>query len=223
MTPPAASTTAGRSSAPRRRPGSAPRRGSVSGPRGARRFSGPAGGMSTMRVPAGAGGVSLPGGGALAGVTPFGLRVARRCAEVQDARFLDRLIRGRLWIALVAVMLIGLVFLQLSLLSLNSGIGRAIERSAVLDRQNSSLRMDISRLDAGQRVQDIAAADGMVMPSVGDVTYLKAGAARPDVAARGITAPASTADQAAVTPDPAAGVPTPTGTPPAGAAAVPQG
>ena len=45
-------------------------------------------------------------------------------------RLLDRLIRGRMWIGIVAFALIGIVTLQLGLLKLNSGIGRALERAA---------------------------------------------------------------------------------------------
>ena len=45
-------------------------------------------------------------------------------------RLLDRLIRGRMWIGIVAFALIGIVTLQLGLLKLNSGIGRSLEREA---------------------------------------------------------------------------------------------
>jgi len=47
-------------------------------------------------------------------------------------RLLDRLIRGRTWIGIVAFALIGIVTLQLGLLKLNGGIGRALEHEALL-------------------------------------------------------------------------------------------
>lgn len=141
------------------------------------------------------------------GYAPLGLRVVRRCAAVQDARLLDRLIRGRLWIGLIAVMLIGLVFVQLTLLNLNAGIGQSLERAATLERQNSSLALQVSKLSAGQRVEDAATARGMVMPAAGSVTYATAGRVPANVAVRGITEPraavAATPDATATTTDPA--------------------
>ncbi len=189
MTPPAvAAAPAGRTkqarrTAPARRP-AAPARRATTVPRGARRVSGSANGLGAMRVNAQP---AVAAGGVLH--APLGLRLARRAACVPDARVLDRLIRGRVWIVLVGSMLIGLVFLQLSLLSLNAGIGQSLEQTQGLERQNAALRTQVSRMDAGQRVQDAAARQGLVMPSAGARHYLKAGAVSPVVAARGITPP----------------------------------
>lgn len=163
MTPPAATAAARARAVPTRarpRPSTRP----VS-PRGARRVSGPSGGMGATRP-------AYAGAGALA--PPFGLRLARRAASVQDARLLDRLIRGRAWIVIVAVMLIGLVFLQVSLLKLNAGIGRAAATAQTLQLQNSELRSTISKVDSQLRVVDSATAVGMVMPGPADFTYLRA-------------------------------------------------
>jgi hypothetical protein len=192
MSPPAATvpTTARRvqgtaAAARDRRPAApAPARRAAAMPRGARRVSGPRAGLGAVRVTAPP---AVAGGGVLS--APLGLRIARRAACVPDARFLDRLIRGRVWIVLVGAMLIGLVFLQLSLLSLNAGIGTSMESAQVLERQNAALRTQVSTMDADQRVQDAAAKDGLVMPSAGARHYLKAGAVTPAVAARRITEP----------------------------------
>jgi hypothetical protein len=115
-------------------------------------------------------------GGAGAGTLapPIGLRIVRRAAKVQDARLLDRLIRGRAWIVLVTAMLIGLVFLQVSLLKLNAGIGRDVTAAQTLQLQNSELRSTISKVDSGQRIVDSATAQGMIMPGPADLTYLQA-------------------------------------------------
>ena len=51
------------------------------------------------------------------------------------SRLLDRLIRSRVWIALVAFALIGIVGMQLWMLKLNGGIGRAIEHESYLQRK----------------------------------------------------------------------------------------
>jgi hypothetical protein len=116
--------------------------------------------------------------------------LGRMALRVPDARVLDRLIRGRLWIGLIAGALVVLVFMQVSLLKLNTGISADILTSQNLERDNADLRASVSSLDSGQRIQDIAAARGMVMPDDGQLRFLQA--ARPGDgarAARSITAP----------------------------------
>jgi hypothetical protein len=116
--------------------------------------------------------------------------IGRMARRVPDARVLDRLIRGRLWIGLIAGGLVMLVFMQVSLLKLNTGISANIVASQDLERQNAELRAGVSSLDSGQRIQDIAAARGMVMPDDGQLRFLAAG--RPgngERAAQTMTAP----------------------------------
>jgi cell division protein FtsL len=96
--------------------------------------------------------------------------------RVSRHRLLDRLIRGRTWIALVAFALIGIVTLQLGLLKLNAGIGRSLERSALLQRENATLSIESSELAAGNRVEATAAHLGMQLVAPGDLRFL---AARP--------------------------------------------
>jgi hypothetical protein len=129
-----------------------------------RRFSGPSRPKRDPRVSATAAtAVARP---------PFAMRLGTRAMRVGDARLLDRLVRGRAWIALMAIGLIGIVFMQVSLLKLNAGISRAVTAADTFDRQNSSLREDISKLDSGERIQAVAAKLGMVAPAAGDVHYL---------------------------------------------------
>jgi cell division protein FtsL len=102
-------------------------------------------------------------------------RVAGVALDVSASRFMDRVVRGRVWIAVIAVSLFGLVAMQVSLLKLNSGIGRAVQTVSTLERSNSSLRSDITRMSAGERIQPLAEAQGLVMPAPADVAYLRAG------------------------------------------------
>jgi cell division protein FtsL len=129
---------------------------------------------------------------------------ARRLRALPDARLLDRLVRGRAWIAIVAVALMGIVFMQVSMLQLNAGIGRAVTSADTLERQNSTLRAGISELDSGERIQKVATELGMVMPAAGDVRFLDARQADGARAAANVTAPAPAATRAAA-------VQTPTG------------
>jgi outer membrane biosynthesis protein TonB len=178
MTPPAAAT-GHRSRKLRRSPA----------PRSPRRVSGP------TRPPRAA----LAGaGGAAVARPPLSLRLFRRAMRVGDARVLDRLVRGRAWIAIVAAALIGIVFMQVSMLKLNAGVSRAVTAADTLERQNSSLRADISKLDSGERVQDAAANLGMTTRPAGDVRYLDAERASAARAAASIKPPSPVAPAAPV-------------------------
>jgi hypothetical protein len=163
----------------------------------------------------------------------------RRVIAVSQGRLIDRLVRGRLWIPVLGVLLMGIVFMQVSMLSMNAGIGRSVKQSSQLERDNAALRAELSRLVIGNSVSDAAAAAGMVVPEPGDYHVLTAGdgdAARR--AASSLTAPiapvqasapaattATTAPTTSTTPAPVTPAATPAQTAPAstgtGAAATP--
>jgi hypothetical protein len=171
MTPPAASA-AGRA-LPRTAVPRAPRR--VSGPAPRRRQ----GASSARSTRAG---------------DPFAVRALRRGRLLADSRLLDRLIRGRLWVPLVAAGLMGIVFMQVTMLKFNSGIGRAVQTASTLERQNSDLRSEVSRMESGDRIDQVAGDLGMVVPAAGGDYYVRAGASdTAEVAARHMTAPGSEA------------------------------
>ena len=83
------------------------------------------------------------------------------------------MVRGRVWIGVLGILLIGLVFTQVSLLKLNAGIGSAVERGAALDRANGELRAQVSQLESGERIQERAAALGMILPPAGQISYVR--------------------------------------------------
>ncbi|MCP9491110.1 MAG: hypothetical protein MSC31_14730 [Solirubrobacteraceae bacterium MAG38_C4-C5] len=103
---------------------------------------------------------------------PARLRLAHAARGLPDSPFIDRLLAGRMWVAVVAIALIGIVFMQVSLLRLNAGIGESLERQANLERQNAALRADVSGLSAGPRIEEVAGGLGMLMAPAGDVRYL---------------------------------------------------
>ncbi|MFI4991179.1 MAG: hypothetical protein ACHQHO_09755 [Solirubrobacterales bacterium] len=154
MTPPAAAA------APAVRPRRAP------APRGPRRISGPARPATAPRRPATD--VAADQAGLVVGLLSA-------IESLAQHRLLDRLIRGRVWIGLVAFALIGIVTLQLGLLKLNGGIGRAIEHEALLQRENAALSIENSELAAGTRVEQGAAKLGMAFVPAGTLRFLSAG------------------------------------------------
>jgi cell division protein FtsL len=99
--------------------------------------------------------------------------VFERLRALPDHRVVDRLLRGRAWICLIGVALMGIVAMQVSLLKLNAGISRAVETTATLERQNSGMEASIARLASGERIRAAADKDGMVTPAAGEVHYLR--------------------------------------------------
>lgn len=92
---------------------------------------------------------------------------AKRVAPVPHLpdRLLDRLISGRAWIAVIAFALIGIVGMQLWVVKLGVGIGRAVEHTQLLQQENSVLSAEDSALSSGERIERLALAKGMVPAS----------------------------------------------------------
>jgi len=137
-----------------------------------RRVSGPV----HRPLVAGTGSVSVPAGRPRRGTTGFD-----RIRALPDHRLVDGLLRSQAWIWVIGIALGGIVAMQVSLLKLNSGIGRAVESAATLERQNASLELSVARLSSGERLERVAAQRGMVMPAAGSVEYVRA---RPGTDAR---------------------------------------
>ena len=126
----------------------------------------------------------------------MGTGVFERIRGLPDHRVIDRLLRGRVWICFVGVALMGIVAMQVSLLKLNSGISRAVETSATLERQNSGMEANIARLASGERIRAGADKRGMVTPAAGDVHYVRVRDARDARrAARRMRAPSDAAKE----------------------------
>jgi cell division protein FtsL len=135
---------------------------------------------------------------------------ARTLALPRGARVLDTLLTGRIWIGLIGVLLAGIVFFNVDLLQMNREITQMADKATQIKRQNDRLRHDYARLASSERIQEAAAALGLVYPAAGEVRYLDS---KPKLdahnASKRIIAPSE-----AVTPEPIAPVTTTT-TPPA--------
>ena len=182
---PAATTPAARKTSPkhprsrqRARP-SAPRR--VSGPVGGRAAAAAA--AATAATAAGARAATAPGIALPRRTTRrpravgVRLRVGAFIRSLPDHRLLDRLIRGRWWIPVLGVMLAGIVAMQVEVLKLGASMGRSLERNSVLSSRNAELRQSVATLGDDQRIEQLAASMGMVMPPAQAVGFLAASAA----------------------------------------------
>jgi cell division protein FtsL len=133
-------------------------------------------------------------------------RSAAFLRALPDHALLDRIIRGRYWIPLLGVLLVGIVAMQVEVLKLNAGIGRALEQTTSLQSRNEQLRAAVAREGDDQRIESMAAHMGMVMPQPAAIRFLQRHPiADVDRAVANIHAPDATAFQAALT---AAGIPT---------------
>jgi len=108
---------------------------------------------------------------------------------VLDAPALERLLRGRVWIAIVGVALLGIVAMQVAILRLGASIGASVTRVQQLEQSNQSAETQIARLQPGGDVANTAAKLGMLYPPAGDLVYLTAGAGQAAIAAASITHP----------------------------------
>jgi hypothetical protein len=71
----------------------------------------------------------------------------------------------------VAFALIGIVAMQLWVVKLGVGIGRAIEHTELLQRENSALAIEDSALSSGERIEQLALAKGMVPAAPGALHF----------------------------------------------------
>jgi hypothetical protein len=118
------------------------------------------------------------------------LRTVGALERVSAGTLLDRLIRGRVWIGLLAFALIGIVAMQLVVLKLNTGIGGKLQREALLQRENAELGIENSVYSAENRIAPLAAASGMTFAPAGTVHFVTAS---PDDLARAASALSSAA------------------------------
>jgi cell division protein FtsL len=98
---------------------------------------------------------------------------ARAVALPRGARVLDALLTGRIWIGLIGVLLAGIVFFNVDLLQMNREITQMADKATVIKRENDRLRHDYARLASSERIQEAAAALGLVYPAAGEVRYLQ--------------------------------------------------
>jgi hypothetical protein len=91
-----------------------------------------------------------------------------------DHSLIDRLVRGRAWIPVLGVLLAGIVAMQVEILKLGASMGRSVQRTALLQTQNDSLRASVAGLADDQRIERLAAGMGMSMPRPEALVFLQA-------------------------------------------------
>jgi hypothetical protein len=106
-----------------------------------------------------------------------------------DSPFLDRLIRGRTWIAIVAFALLGIVAMQVAILRLGASIGASVTQIEHLSQSNQAAETQIAQAEPGRDVASEATSLGMVYPPAGNLVYLRFAPGDAAVAATSYSAP----------------------------------
>jgi cell division protein FtsL len=144
----------------RRRPAAPARRAPGRRPR---RRSAPA--VRAMRPAVAAGAALLP---------QAAVRSVGAVRDLSDSGLIVRLTRGRGWIAVLCVLLVGIVALNVLSLSLNAGSGRLSLQIDELKTEVSALRAEIDERLSASRVEAEAARLGLAVPDPAAITYLSA-------------------------------------------------
>jgi hypothetical protein len=151
-------------------------------------------------------------------------RLAAFLRSLPDHPLLDRLVRGRAWIPVLGVMLVGIVAMQVELLKLNADTGRSIELIGSLQSRNDLLRAQVGSASDPNRIERLASRMGMTMPSPESITFVKGDSASVRRALARIRVPNLAAFEAALRASNAAStLPAPTPSAPAPANGTGQG
>lgn len=90
-----------------------------------------------------------------------------------DHPWLERLVRGRAWIAIVATALLGIVAMQVALLRLGAQVGAQTAAVNAMIQRNEATMATIGGLEASIGLGAPASSLGMLYPPPGAVTYLQ--------------------------------------------------
>jgi hypothetical protein len=111
----------------------------------------------------------IPGRVVVAGVG----RTAGAVGGLADSGLVVRLTRGRLWIGLLATLLVGIVALNVIALGFNASSSKVAQANDQLRRANLALEARIAGELSSQEVQAAAAKLGLVLPGAAGIRYLK--------------------------------------------------
>jgi hypothetical protein len=102
------------------------------------------------------------------GQPSLAIAVGRTAATVRylpDSGLIVRMTRGRTWIAVLGVLLVGIVALNVVTLSFAATAGKIDEQIGALEKENSMLRSRAGEKFGIGRIRSGAAVQGLVMPN----------------------------------------------------------
>jgi len=94
-------------------------------------------------------------------------------ARARAGRAVDSALHGHGLIAVVFLLLVGVVFANVALLQKNRQVTRDAARVSELKRDNATLRAEVATLGSSERIQQVAAERGLLLPAPDQVRYLR--------------------------------------------------
>jgi hypothetical protein len=119
---------------------------------------------------------------------PIAVGTANAVLELPDSSLMVRMTRGRAWIAVLGVLLVGIVALNVVTLSLAAGSGHIDRNIQALDEENSILRSRDAQKSGAGRIRHDAAGLGLSAAAVDQVGAVRASPDDVETAARRLAA-----------------------------------
>jgi hypothetical protein len=118
-------------------------------------------------------GLVMPRPGVLGALRLPGLITLPR-PRLSGESLLDRIVRGRAWIPVLGIALVGIVVMQVEVLKLGSSVGRSMNTATELSSQIQIERAQVSALDSPARIQRLGAGYGLTQPGPTDNHFVSA-------------------------------------------------
>jgi hypothetical protein len=115
-------------------------------------------------------------------------RTAATVRDLPDSGLIVRMTRGRAWIAVLGVLLVGIVALNVVTLSFAASLGKIDEQTTTLEQENSSLGGRLAQKSATPRIHYEAATQGLVPSTSEEPKVIEASSGDAAVAASRLAA-----------------------------------
>lgn len=130
-------------------------------------------------------------------------RTAVAVGGIADSGLMVRLTRGRLWIGLLATLLVGIVGLNVAALSFSARSSQSARKAEALEQRNSALRAQLANQLSHDELEAAAARLGLLTPAPDAINYVKGTDEQAQIAARRLRSGELTAaDSAAIAVEP---------------------
>ena len=103
-------------------------------------------------------------------------RTAVAVRELPDSGLVVRMTRGRAWIAVLGVLLVGIVGLNVVTLSFAASSSKVDGRNTTLEQENSALRSRLAQKESTKKMRHEATARGLAMSTTEEPAVIKVSA-----------------------------------------------
>jgi hypothetical protein len=119
---------------------------------------------------------------------PIAAGAATAVRQLPDSGLMVRMTRGRAWIGVLGVLLVGIVAINVVTLSLSASAGHIDRNIGALEDENSLLNARVSHLYGSARIRHEAAGQGLAAASSDQIGYLQASKQDVAIAAQRLSA-----------------------------------